>query len=269
MNFEFFVKKNSVENSAKIIKEAGFTVADYTPNLLSEDWLQDTKNSIKIFEKENLKVHQTHGPYNRYKKYGDMYKECLDRVFEASIMLGADYLVVHGDEFDFKNLEYTPQKALEYNYELFAPIVEKAEKTNLKIAFETVFEDMGVPRFCSEAEDLKALIEKFNTDTVCCCWDFGHAGLSFKEKHAEKIEYLGKYIECTHIQDYGHKLDLHLPPFLGDNDWGALMKALKNTGYKGNLVFEMVHGVMPQNMQKPFADYMMETVIALDKLMEE
>ena len=232
INLGYLTKKAPFETAAKILAESGFTTLDYTPNYKAEDWEALTYKNLQIIEKNGLSVHQTHAPFNRYGQYGENYMIFTERALQETIMMGAKYMVIHGDEFDFDNTEYTPEKALEYNYNLFAPIVEKAAANNVKIAFETVFEDdfKNNPRFCSKAEDLKALIEKFNTETVCCCWDFGHAGISFGEKHAEKILELGKYIECTHVQDYGHNTDLHLPPFLGDNNWDECMSAFAKIG---------------------------------------
>ena len=184
-------------------------------------------------------------------------------------MSGAKYLVVHGDEFDFDNMQYSPEKALQYNYELFAPYVERAAKLGIKIAFETVFEDgyKNRPRFSSKIEDLKALIDKFNSCNVCCCWDFGHAGLSFGNDHAKNIEKMGSLIECTHVQDYGHNFDLHLLPFLGENDWAALMAALSKTGYSGNLTYELVYGAIPESLGNEFAKYLMATAKVLQSQM--
>ena len=149
---------------------------------------------------------------------------------------------------------------MSYNYELFAPIVEAAEKKGLNIAFENVFED-GLPqkRFCSEAEELKELILKFNSRCVSCCWDFGHAHVAFKEKQAEKIEYMKNLITCTHVHDNSHGTDQHLPPFYGEINWKDCMKALKKSGYSGNLSFEFVYGAIPEAVAKTFLDSVYNT----------
>ncbi|MBR5527475.1 MAG: sugar phosphate isomerase/epimerase, partial [Clostridia bacterium] len=118
-------------------------------------------------------------------------------------------------------------------------------------------------RFSSKSEELMALIKRFDSDSVCCCWDFGHAGLAFKEKQAEKILEFGKYIECTHVQDCGHGDDLHLPPYQGDVDWDKCMKALKSVGYNGDLTFEMVYGIVCDDMLMPFCTYLLSIAKSL------
>lgn len=273
MNPSYLMKKIPFEKVLEFLAKHGMTEMDYQPNYRRDDWESNAYKEIDAIAKAGLSIHQTHSPYNRYgTDTPENYKIYLERLFRETEMAGAKYMVVHGDEFDFDNMEYTPEKALQYNYELFAPYVERAAKSGIKVAFETVFADelangKSAPRFCSDIDDLMAMIDKFNADNVCCCWDFGHAGLSFGEKHAENILKMGSLIECTHVQDYGHNDDLHLPPFLGENDWDACMKALKKTGYKGNLTYEMVYGVIPEALGDAFVAYLKETGEVLKSLM--
>lgn len=273
INLGYLVKKIPFETVLEMVKNAGFTDLDYQPDYKRDNWENEAYKEIDAIAKAGLAIHQTHAPYNRYGSCSkEEYGIYLDRLFRETEMAGAKYMVVHGDEFEFDNMEYTPEKALQYNYEIFAPYVERAAKSGIKIAFETVFEDdvAGVilPRFCSEFDDLCAMIDKFKSDAVCCCWDFGHAGLAFGDKHAENIEKMGELIECTHVQDYGHNDDLHLPPFLGENDWNSCMSALSKTGYNGNLTYEMVYGEIPEALGGAFAEYLMATAKVLNDLMK-
>lgn len=257
VNIKYFTKNIPMEKAAKFLSKAGLNALDFVPDCKIDSWESEMNSALEIFGKENLYVHQTHAPMNRYGRSGDNHKEHLNRSLEAARIMGAKYLVVHGDEFDFANLEYSPEAALEYNYELFAPIVDKAKGYGIKVAFETVFEDgRPFPRFTSQSSDLKAIIEKFNSDNVCCCWDFGHAGVEYEDAHPDKILELGKYIECTHVHDCGHKRDLHLPPYLGSNNWDLCMKAMKEIGYDGDITFEMVYGEIPEDMGEEFALYL-------------
>lgn len=254
INFEYMKKGINEKNAAHIISKLGFRFLDYTPPIENDYWEKIMLKNMNIFEKENLSVHQTHAPFNRYGTYGDRHIEFLNRALEATIYMGAKFMVVHGDEFDFENNDYSPEKALIYNYDLFAPIIEKATAKNINIAFENVFEGgyKNRARFCTRVEELEALIEKFNSDNVCCCWDFGHAGVAFGEAQAEKIKYLGKHIKCTHVHDCGHNQDLHLPPFLGSIDWKECMRAMGEIDYSGNLSFEFVYGKVPEELAETF-----------------
>lgn len=265
INIKYLARQSPLSKVAEIVARAGIKNLDCSLDFNNDNWEQALYHDLALYEKNGLSVHQTHAPFNRYGLHGDKHKEYIWRTLKATKAFGAKYMVVHGDEFDFDNMQYTPQNALEYNYEFFAPYVEEAEKLGLKIAFETVFEDgfNNTHRFCANSDDLLALIRKFNTDTVCCCWDFGHAGVSFKEKHSEKILEFGDLIQCTHVHDCGHDLDLHLVPFHGENNWNSCMGAMRKIGYSGSLTFEMVYGSIPDNMLESFVDYLVKTADSL------
>jgi len=269
VNISYFTKEIEMKDAAVIISKAGFENLDYTPPIEREDWEIVMNHDMGIFAKESLHVHQTHAPFDRYDTHGEEHIKRIYRVLDATERMGAEFMVVHGDEFDFKNEEYSPERALEYNYELFAPIVEKAAGMNVNIAFENVFKDGPdwKGRYCSKSEELLTIIEKFNSDNVCCCWDFGHAGVAFGDEHPEKIRELGKYIKCTHVHDCGHEQDLHLPPFLGDNNWRACMQAMKDINYTGILSFELVYGKIPEIFATQFAGSLFETGKILESFM--
>jgi len=267
VNITYLTKKIPMEKAAKLLAMAGLNALDFVPDFKLDTWESELHSALELFGKENLYVHQTHAPINRYGEWGDNHKENLYRSLETAKIMGSKFLVVHGDEFDFENKEYSPEAALKYNYELFAPIVDKANGYGINVAFETVFEEglskKGMPRFCSQSSDLKTLIEKFDSDNVCCCWDFGHAGVQYGDEHPEKILELGKYIKCTHVHDWGHKYDLHLPPYLGSNNWDLCMKAMKKIGYDGNLTLELVYGEIPEDMGEAFVLYLRKTLDSL------
>ena len=252
INIHYIAKTMQMSKAAQLVSEAGFTALDYTPPVTDDNWEHVMEEHMQIFAENHLHVHQTHAPFNRYNHHGNRHRLLVERALQATKMLNAAYMVVHGDEFDFKNIEYTPPKALEYNYDYFAPYVEKAAAFNIGIAFENVFEDAGRPRFCSDVTELKALIERFQTSNVSCCWDFGHANVAFGKTQPDKMAEIAKYISCTHIHDNYYGKDLHLPPFFGEIDWKACMQVLQKAGYSGNLSFEFVYGALPESLAKDY-----------------
>lgn len=247
MNLEYLSKDIGIEQAAQVVRNAGFRLLDYTPDV-SKDWRADLYDILACFEKNGLTVYQCHAPFNRYHKYAsaEKHRRLVDESLSAAVLLKAKYLVVHGDEFDFDNHTYSPKAALEYNYEYFAPIVERAEKHGVSIAFENVFEDhSNVPRNCSKTEELITLIDRFHYSSVCCCWDFGHGAVAYKEKQDEAIRLMGNRIRCTHVHDNYLNADLHLIPFFGSVDWRTCMNALKKGGLAEVLSFELVYGCVP------------------------
>ena len=244
-NIQYLSKTVGLEKAAKALADAGFSYLDYTPPF-DKDWKKITYEAADIFATYGLTVYQSHAPFNRYKRWGSVekHKSCLAASVEAAQMLGAKYLVTHGDEFDFDHLTYSSKEGFKYNYEYFAPMVEQAEKCGVPIAFENLFEDMGVPRHCSKTEDLIDLIDAFGGST-CCCWDFGHGAVAYEEDNAKAIESMAGRIRCTHVHDNYLNTDAHLIPFYGKIDWQAAMRALKEGGIPEVLSFEMVYGNLP------------------------
>lgn len=255
INIGFLTKNISMEKAAELVSRVGFTVLDYTPPVHEDNWKETMNSHKKIFDFYGLSVHQTHAPFNRYGSYGDVknHKKCLDRCAEASEAMGAKYIVVHGDEFDKENMTFSPKAALEYNHNMFLPYVERAEKHgDYKIAFETVFEDSpSFRRFTSNIDELEALIKSFDSDSAVCCWDFGHAHVSFKKNHTSNVKRMGGLIQCTHLHDNAGN-DSHQIPMTGDIDWKSVMSSFHEIGYNGNLSVEYAHGNIPESLTEQF-----------------
>lgn len=263
INIAYF-RNTSLANAALLASKAVFTHVDYTPPIINDDWESIMKTSCKILAEYGLKVNQTHIPFNRYGSYGSNHRLYVDRVLEATAFMGAQHAVVHGDEFDFENLQYSPEAALEYNHNYFFKDVEFAKSNGFKMAFETVFNDHPVrTRFSSKPQELLDLIHSFNSDYAVCCWDFGHAHVSFRKEAPEWLEKFGSLIECTHVHDNAGN-DSHQMPLTGDIDWKQTMSALKATGYSGVFSIEYAHGSIPEGMVE---DYLNTTSNAVKYLL--
>lgn len=253
ININFFARSIGLKKSAELIAKAGFTKLDYTPNLLEDNFEHTVKDALKIFEDNGLKVHQTHAPFNRYGQYNECHKLCLDRCAEATAYMGAKFMVAHGDEFDFENMTFSPELALNYNHDLFFQYVEHGKKCGYKLAFETVFEDgsRGRRRYTSDAKELLDLITSFNSESVVCCWDSGHAHVSFNKNVPNVVREFGSLIQCTHIHD-NTGYDSHQMPLTGDIDWEGVMTAFKDIGYQGVFSIEYAHGKMAEGLMTDF-----------------
>ncbi len=265
-------KMIGVENAVEALTEGGFRLFDYTPATDA-----NMNEILKLMDKYDFTIYQTHGPDCRYsKKDAETYRKEVIRDIEKTAKVGAKYIAMHGNAFDYDNLIYSPEAALKYNYEVFAPTVEVAEKLGVKIAFENTFADFperfdGKPHFCAKVEDQTALIDIFKSDYVCGCWDTGHAAIANKEKQPEAIKLLGKRIEITHVHDNNLVDDLHLVPLVcqfceGSVDWNAVMPALKKYGNAEVLCFEPVYERIPQIAAKEYAKFHYNIGLALDQI---
>ena len=90
----------SLESAAELCANAGFHHVDFTPDYQTDDWLERAHQAREILDRANISVEQTHAPFNRYGGYDrKMFPEYYRRVFEASKIVGAKYVVVHADEY--------------------------------------------------------------------------------------------------------------------------------------------------------------------------
>ena len=119
----------------------------------------------------------------------------------------------------------------------FSRLIEEADKTRVKLAFENV---EGI-------EYLDAIMDRFGElPSVGFCWDTGHEMCyNFSEDVMAKY---GKKLIATHFNDNlgmenpqvvtWHD-DLHLLPFDGQANWQGIMDRIRRDGYKGILTFEL------------------------------
>lgn len=271
INAGYFARKLNLpfDEVFSLIREIGFDSLDISPPCIEVNCAELSAERTKQCEKYGLEIFQTHGPFNRYGTYGSEMPVVLERSYEGTKIMGAKYFVVHGDEYDMKLLgEYTPEKALQYNYELYAPYVERAEKDGISIAFETVFnEGYRFPRYCAEFDELAGLIAKFNSDNVCCCWDFGHANVAFGAAQYDNMRKMGSLLKCTHIHDNNGKADQHLMPFYGNINWKEYNSVLNEIGYSGTLSLEIgVTGEFPQTFLSTVSKYAYDTLVCIENL---
>ncbi|MBQ0010656.1 MAG: sugar phosphate isomerase/epimerase [Ruminococcus sp.] len=256
-----FAKKRNGEfrtpdECIKLCADAGFTHIDWSPNYGRPDWKEDIGRAIRAAEKYGITIMQSHTPYNFYARAPlDHFQKQLGESVEAAHEMGVKNLVFHFDEYHpAPGTPFDPDEAMKTIYEIMAPYIEKTVSYGINAALETIIEDHirvksdERSHFGGTFEELTASIERFHDDRVTCCWDFGHAQLSYGDKHAENLLKMGSRITCTHVHDNYYGKDLHLLPYLGNLDWERLIPALRATGYDGALTYEGGYGCLPDSL---------------------
>ncbi|MBQ7821621.1 MAG: sugar phosphate isomerase/epimerase [Clostridia bacterium] len=242
----------TLEEALSLVKELGYTKIDYNGNGAGGRDGDEIKSVIDSF---GIKVNQSHAPDNFWaqKPTEDFINELLASI-SLCRKLGSEIYVVHGDQIDRKNMEYSEQAVLEYNYRVYFPVVEYAASHGMKVAFENTI-DMPPHRvFCSHTEELLALTEKFSdSKSVGICWDFGHGNVMYDPNSIEEMIKTKDHLISTHVHDNFHSKDMHGLPFTGNLDWTKMMKALKDIGYKGDFTYEFVYNNYPDEF---FMDFM-------------
>lgn len=256
-------KYNTVEECMALCGEAGFTEFDFGirshigSSFVYFDGFEEHARAIAEYAGENgYTFVQSHAPY-AYAFYGnpDTYRELTHRSFIVASVLGAEYIVIHGLYRPDPDVPEDVEADLERAYEFYAPMAELADRLNLKIAVENLFNFGRKHTFTADVEEQLALIERLDAPHVGACWDTGHGRVRYGSECVEKMKLLGRHLWCTHVHDNLQGKDLHLPPFMGDLPWTGLMQGLCEMEYAGDLTLELRAGWLPEEMVVPYLSY--------------
>ncbi len=247
------------KENIKMLAKAGFEAIDFGLFELRKgsgiatwhDYREKAAEMKDFCDSVGIAVGQTHAPFYEGVPMPEEFAEVLPRVVETSAILGADCVVVHADTwYEGTEAEFDFDRALNAIYEVYAPSVEIAERVGVKIAMETLFS--WIPkwhRFCSNGEELDAIVSKFNTDTVGICYDTGHWNISYcGDGMFNEIKHLKNKIIATHIHDNKAKTDDHMLPFTGVTNWDRFCSTMKQIGYSGDVNLEVIYGAFPDEL---------------------
>lgn len=240
------------------LAEVGYEAVDLTFDrihnpefvLFGDDWEQKVDRLAQTSQDLGIEIFQCHTPYigggclrdsatAKTPEKMDAYLETLRRVMVACGTLGVKWAIIH--PLNWPELNFETAASLEENMRFFDKYVDLAIRHGVGIAFENQLPSLNrkyPTRYCSHYEQLIQLVDTFNDPMVGICWDTGHANqMQFDQGRA--IRAMGSRIKALHINDnhYGAR-DEHLMPYMGEVDWAAVLKALKDVGYAGTLNYE-------------------------------
>lgn len=231
------------------IKEAGFDAIDYSyyytkecEEVLGENYRTYAKDLRAHLDRVGIVCNQAHAPFTfRYGMRMEPTEErylFLVRAIEAASILGAKNIVVHAitvpEGVDF----------WQYNVEYYQSFIPYCERFGICVAVENLFKRDKVTNQISgklgSPEELSGLVKAIGSPWIVACVDVGHAALTGYEPQ----DFLGgmdaDVLKCLHVQDNDYISDRHLLPYSGKLNWTAIMTALRQKGYKGDLTFEIV-----------------------------
>ena len=293
--------KNVVEDADPtsgfaLLKEVGFTNADFSLNsyLLNTDLYRDTLNKFfdkskaeleQYFEphkrgaKENgININQMHMPYPIFiptgKKFVNDY--LVNHVMPKSMYIcdffECPYLVVHG----LKLARYLGSEDLEWQQteEMLDFIAPMAKEMGITLCIENLYEGIGghlIEGPCCNIHKVVERIDRFNekyhAEVLGFCFDTGHAnlvGLDF-EKFITKMDHR---LKVLHIHDNDGVADLHQIPYTfsrsrenqSSTDWDGFLRGLKKIRYDKVLSFETapVLTAFPDGMKKETLTFIAE-----------
>ena len=89
-------------------------------------------------------------------------------------------------------------------------------------------------------EELTTMVKRLGSRYFVACADIGHLAVTLRTEPEDFISSMDPSILTTlHVHDNEYIMDQHLLPYTAAINWEAVMVALKNIGYKGDLTFEI------------------------------
>lgn len=239
-----------MERSVELTAKAGFEAWDLTMSgvlnydsatgrrsvnyehpFLSKDGVKIVRHLKQIGLDNGIVCNQAHAPFSpRDPEINVTFKRAIELAAEA----GAENLVFHT----------MTNESLESNIGLFSALAPFAEDYGVKIAVENTYlwprgQEFATPDPVSLPETMRELLTRVNHDYLVACIDTGHAEISSVGTNApDMIRAAGKKLACLHIQDCDHIHDSHQLPFTMDVDFNAIIKALREVDYKGDMTLE-------------------------------
>ncbi len=126
-----------------------------------------------------------------------------------------------------------PDAAMKQLYESLGPVLEKAEKLQVRVGIES--EPM---LFIEWATELRELIDRMGSKMLGANLDIGHS-VVLGEDIAATVKLLDGRIWNCHVEDIRGRKHYHLIPGTGNLDWQALRKALAAIKYDRFLTVEL------------------------------
>ena len=217
------------EDYVKLISELGFN-STFTGITSTE---AEQTELAELFAKYGIEYETIHAPFGGINNIwldnedGDRMLDTLIMSVDRCKIVGAPILVVH------LSSGLTPPSITDLGQERFMRLMEHAEKQGVIIAYEN-------QRMLG---NIAWAFEQFaGSPSLGFCWDCGHENCFTIGRQYMPI--FGKQLVCTHIHDNSgiFNADNHLIPFDGKFDYDRFAKQIRESGYTGSLMLEIMKG---------------------------
>ena len=241
-----FAKLGDNRKIIKLLKDVGFTAYDYSmfygsladEVLYAENYIERAKAFRAYADGIGLPCNQAHAPFPTARKGDEEYNKKafadICRAIEVSGILGAKVCVVHPCN------DYTAEENAEL-YKRFEPIARKA---GVKIGLENMWNWKSgamhaCAAACSQHDDFRKHLELLPSDVFVACLDIGHAEMAGLDTDAVRmIKTLNERLEAIHLHDNDCIHDNHALPYSLHIDFEAVIAAMKEIGYMGDITLE-------------------------------
>jgi sugar phosphate isomerase/epimerase len=240
---QIFLREKLQPFHAVAVREAGFEAVEvygFQPHFDFSD-AAGAKPLARAFADEGVKINSLHAPFFDHDSGGERKwlsishlnekirahsLEIIERCVETALSLGSGIIVIHFGSGGDKNTHETVSR-------LFSSLVQVEDMTRGS-GVAAAYENMGTPT--SLCGYISHFIEKYEFRGAGVCLDVGHANLN--EEPVSAVGGCGKLLINMHASDNNGHSDSHDIPFSGNIKWGALCRAINQSGYEGCFTME-------------------------------
>ena len=199
--------------------------------LAGKDYLKFARKLRQIGLDNGIVCNQSHAPFPTY---CPEIRAHYERAIECTAEAGGEICIIHPDNY----------KSAEENAEIYEELLPFAKSCGVKIATENMWNwdkvlDRASRSACSHHDDFVKHIDLVNDEYFVACLDIGHAEMyGLETSAAQCIRALGHRLKALHIHDNDLRLDSHQIPFSMKIDFDAVVAALREINYSGDLTLE-------------------------------
>lgn len=240
-----FTGKEAVD----LLCDAGFDAMDFS--FFDEKWYaEDLDESVftqlrRYAEGKGMCFNQAHAPFHSSFPENDKTEarfQDIVRSIRRAGLLGVKGVVVHPVQHLKYADEGVPERLFEMNMEFYSRLIPYCQKYGVQVFVENMWQYHPWPKIthstCSRPEEMNRYLDSLNSPWIAGCLDVGHASLVGQSPAAFAEAMGAKRLMAMHVHDVNKTEDIHTIPYQGVIDWDALMAALGQMGYQGDLTFE-------------------------------
>ncbi|MDD4932922.1 MAG: sugar phosphate isomerase/epimerase [Methylacidiphilaceae bacterium] len=250
----------AVQEVLPFVARAGFeSVELWTGDPVSRapfDWRnpREVGQVQKLLKGLDLRAASFHAPYSEEAdpSHPDpiLQKRTLSLLAEAvevAAALGARTLVLHGSAVELSHVSEAGRAArLKALRESLAHLHQVARSSGVAVAVETLLPHL----FTADPYLLLDLVAPYPNAEVGICFDTGHCSFWRSWRLEQLYEILASRVIALHVNDNRGTYDDHLPPGQGKIDWPPWLTTLRQTGFSGVFLLEVV---LAQDASDPVA----------------
>ncbi len=243
----YYIRKGySLERIVDILSEASFDCIDVSMHAFKniKEYSADNMRALREYaNNKGVVFNQAHAPVPSSvgeKLADEVIFEKIVHSMELAAALGIKHIIVHPKQH--LRYRYNEEALKQMNYSFYKSLEPYCEKFNIKIAIENMWqndENNGhiVPSTCAPIEEHMEYVDMLHSPWFVACLDIGHASLT-NENAVESIKKLGNRLKALHVHDVDFVNDCHTLPGIQKVNYMAIMKALAENGYEGELTLE-------------------------------